>query len=106
MCVMCNVDGDCIRDSQNGTCYNNRCFRSCASDDECPMRRGPDGTCYEDRCYRSCTSDRNCRRRGPGGRGGRGGVCDTDNSRCVMCNVDADCERNPRGDTCEDNTCV
>ena len=99
---MCNVNDDCEGNQRGDTCENNKCVKSCTSNDECD-RRGRDGVCYNNRCFLSCASDNECR----WGKGGRKrGVCDTDNSRCVMCNVDDDCSNNPRGDTCEDNRCV
>merc|ERR1719264_2318514 len=35
----CTVDEDCIRGDHNGTCYNNLCFLSCDSSDDCPRRK-------------------------------------------------------------------
>merc|ERR1712117_62375 len=73
----------------------NRPSRNCTSDDECG-RRGRNGTCYSNLCFPSCASNDE--------RSGRYDVCDTDNSRCVMCNVNADCSGDD--DTCENNRCV
>merc|ERR1712117_240454 len=61
--------------------------RNCTSDEECRVSPyGPKGFCYNNFCFRSCGPNGGCP-------GRYYNICDTDNSRCVMCNVNKDCDR-------------
>merc|ERR1712117_964090 len=88
----CHEDADCnsgflVRRSCNTD--TNRCGPrkaiECTSDDKCRRRIGSKGFCYNNFCFRSCASNKGCP-------GRYYNVCDKDNSRCVMCNVDDDCD--------------
>merc|ERR1712203_899913 len=108
----CNDDDDCTRGNRNGTCFNNRCFRSCDMNDECGkvfkvcdtnnsrcVMCNDDDDCRKGLCNtnkglcdpRKCNSNENC----------FGGlVCDNDDCRWGLCNTNKNlCD--PR--RCNDN---